>query len=163
MGDGKLVISQGQGLPNIYVIAFRSTLNLKYSPGQTPSPDIKRLIEQRDTSGNCPILLNTSENPNEGIITITESSDLAKALVKGLLVKAISQDKLQAGPMLVLDWTNKGIQIFAHFFDPEITTGNPGDVFNKAIHNALVNREVINGGISKGAVSVFRSEQDINA
>jgi len=163
LGDGKLVLSQSQGLPSdIYVIPFRPTHNLKCSPGQTPKPDIKRLLEQRDTSLECPILLSTSENLNEGIITITKGSVLAQNLVRGFAVLQISQDKLQAGPMLVLDWKDTGIEIWAHRFDPEISPGKPGEIFNKLIYDALASREVINGGVSNGAISVFRSEHDAN-
>ena len=160
IGDGKLVINQGQGLPNIFAIPYRISLNLTHMPGDTPQLDIKLLIEQRNTSGDCPILITTSEDPNESVITITKNTLHAKTLVKGLLVNSISQDKLQAGPMLVLDWTEKGITIYAHAYDDEITIGKPGEIFNKSIYNALLAREATLGQGSKGAISVFRNEQD---
>jgi len=163
VGDGKLVLSQSRGLPSdIYVIPFRPTLNLKCSPGQTPKPEIKRLLEQRDTSLDCPILLNTNEDPNVDIITITKGTVLAQKLVRGEAVLQINQDKLRAGPMIVLNWEDKDIKIWAHLFDPEVSPGEPGDVFNKPIYDALVAREVTSGPGSKGAISVFRNEPDAN-
>jgi len=164
IGEGKLVIPQGGGLPDIYAIPFRPSLELTHKPGQTPKPDMKRLLEQRDTSKNCPILLNTNKDPNVGIIAIVEGIELVKELVRtGIIRTTLSQDKLRVSPMLVLNWDDKGIEIWAHLFDPEISSGKPGDVFNKLIYNALVARDVSRGGKSKGAISVFRNEQDANS
>jgi len=164
IGEGKLVISQGQGLPDIYAIPFRPSLKLTHKPGQAPKPDIKRLLEQRDTSKNCPILLNTNEDPNVGIIAIIEGTELVKELVRTKTIRlTLSQDKLRVSPMLVLNWEDRGIEIWAHLFDPEISSGKPGDVFNKLIYDALVARDVTSGRKSKGAISVFRNEHDADS